>query len=119
MKQTHSSRNQSFRIVQPPKDKDGIKIVLSPEGDDTIFFHVSIQLAEGIVGTRLRRDEPEPALVHDIMGINGVQHMYVDKYKVKVSRTLAVDWEDIVPRAVVAIRESAKIVLAAQKQAVK
>lgn len=96
------SRLESVRhCLSKPKEKamsnQEVKIVRDPLGDDTIYFHCSRRLSQESVHdpNGSRGEKKSRALLKSILNIAGVQEARVDRYKVKVEKSKAFEWETL------------------------
>ena len=91
--------------MQTGTDADAVKIVRNSSGDHTIYFHMDRKVSENYVSDFREESEKEARdLLRKILGIQGVQEAYVWRYKVKVEKTLAMEWDSIIPKVEEAIR---------------
>jgi hypothetical protein len=75
-------------------------------GDQWTEFNTDRVLSTHLVGRGIGGNERVNELVAKILGIHGVQSVFVRRYCVSVKRTPAVDWELISPKVEQIIREA-------------
>lgn len=74
-----------------------VKIVRDPCGSDVLFFHVNSRLSMDWKNKPASvRSEKTRKLLENLLAINGVQDVSVNRYKVRIEKSRAFDWEVIV-----------------------
>ena len=83
-----------------------MKVVVDPSGDDAIYFHVDVRLSTDAIyrPESAKANERNKKLLVAIREVPGVQEASINRYKVLVQRSRAVEWSNISSAVEAAIR---------------
>ena len=94
--------------LEDKKVQKEIKIIQSPNGSNTIYFHMNYRMSLDFVckADQQNRGQKPRALAGILLNIEGVQDIFIERYKVRVDKTEAIEWTEILPHVEQAIKSS-------------